>query len=68
MKVEKHTAAEVAPEAPDRTAQIWNAALILTSESVSINLETPLFRIRSNARKRRMAVKEADDVIPGVFL
>jgi hypothetical protein len=57
MNVEKHTAEEVAPGAPDRAAQIGKMALILT-----------YIRARTRERRRKRGTEARDrGSHPGVF-
>jgi hypothetical protein len=58
MNVEKHTAEDGAPSAPDRETQIGKMALILTSGFVSTNPVTLLACIRRKAGKRRTGAVE----------
>src|SRR5438445_8929642 len=53
MNVEKHTAAEAAPDAPERTAQTEKTALILAPALESTNSATLQACIRPTAGKRR---------------
>src|SRR6266404_8809004 len=52
MNVEKHTAAEAAPDAPERTAQTEKTALILAPGFVSTNSATLQTCIRAREGKR----------------
>jgi len=53
MNVEKHTAAEAPPDAPEGTAQTEKTALILAPGSVSTNSATLQTCIRAGEGKRR---------------
>jgi len=52
MNVEKHTAAEAAPDAPERTAQTEKTALILAPALESTNSCHPASLYTDNGREK----------------